>query len=463
MTSQAGLRAASMILSIATTAVIARYLSVEEFSSFSRVFAYIGFFGLFADLGFGLVVIRNSKGDPVRADSLVRQIAGFSALYAIPLFLVGTGVGLLVFNGNPTVQLGILILSPGIITGIVAASYAPSFQTKMKLHQLVGVDVATRLVLFMATVVIVLIDPAQSLMWLFVSSTAISLVQLLAIRRLSGVGRETLQLRSTTRLIRDNWPFIISAMLVFLYMKVDSLIITIIGDDEAVATYAIAYRVFQAVLVGAGIASATLIARMAQMEEGDALGQMFRASSRFSLALGLMVGVTGILSSKLAMIIAGGSDYSSGGPVLQLLFVSAMLAYANTFAGPAIALLGLRRLYLLIQAFNVALNIALNVILIPRWGALGAAMAMVITSFMGFVGAYTVLWRKTGLFVKWPVALKTLVAASLALAAGWSLNAVLVEPVGALAAGLMLVVLLPWAGLVRVDEVKGLVKPRTGQ
>ncbi len=92
-----------------------------------------------------------------------------------------------------------------------------------------------------------------------------------------------------------------------------------------------------------------------------------------------------------------GSDFVSG---YHLMFVISVGLLARAAVGPAerlLNMLGERRSCALVYASSFALNVVLCVVLIPRLGLLGAAIASAIALLFESVGLFAVAKYRLGL------------------------------------------------------------------
>jgi O-antigen/teichoic acid export membrane protein len=296
--------------------------------------------------------------------------------------------------------------------------------------------------------------------WLFAVSTAAALAQVLLIRRIAGAGRESFHPGPVLGLMREGWPIVAAAVLTFVYGKADGLIMALVASNEAVAIYSVAYKVFQAAMMGAGILSATTVVKLAASTAGDTrrLESHFRLGTRVSMWVGAIIAVSGIFISDLVMRVVAGTEYAVGGPVLSLLLIAVSMAYATALAGPTIALLGYQRRYLLQRIPIVLTNIVANLLLIPRFGAMGAASAMVLTGVLGMVASFAILWRGAGLSINWAHAIGSVLGIAASVAVGAFVSIHLGPVAAAAAAGLMCAGLLVATGLVRPAEIRSVLR-----
>jgi PST family polysaccharide transporter len=89
-----------------------------------------------------------------------------------------------------------------------------------------------------------------------------------------------------------------------------------------------------------------------------------------------------------------GEAFASAGIVAQVHLVSVVFVSISVARGRVLVIHGLTRFAMCTALIGGAVNIVLNVVLIPQWGPIGAAIATVATHAMAAVGS-TLLYKPT--------------------------------------------------------------------
>lgn len=90
--------------------------------------------------------------------------------------------------------------------------------------------------------------------------------------------------------------------------------------------------------------------------------------------------------SKEIIFIAGGKDYVSGEKTLRILMVAVVFAIAGSFYSNCILVVNRREKYCLVATLCAAfLNILLNIVIIPKFGIVGAAVTTVFAELLNFL------------------------------------------------------------------------------
>jgi O-antigen/teichoic acid export membrane protein len=104
-----------------------------------------------------------------------------------------------------------------------------------------------------------------------------------------------------------------------------------------------------------------------------------------SLILGVPVALGGVLLARDVIVTVYGPDYASGIFAFQVLCLTAGLMFLSSMYGSQLPLLGRQRLLLVDVCAGAAVNVALNLILVPTHSLDGAAVATLAAELVVFV------------------------------------------------------------------------------
>ena len=190
-------------------------------------------------------------------------------------------------------------------------------------------------------------------------------------------------------ILKKSFPYAFAVLLMILYTSVDSIMIEqLLSDGFAeVDDYASAFRLLNAVIVVSYMFSGLLLPMFSRMlKVQESVRQLLQFSFEMLMAgsITLAIGCIFYRNDIMILLYENGSAYT--GSILALLMTSfiaicgltpySALMTANDSLKPMNRIFG----------FTVFLNIALNLILIPQFKALGAAIATCITQYTVFIG-----------------------------------------------------------------------------
>lgn len=184
-------------------------------------------------------------------------------------------------------------------------------------------------------------------------------------------------------------PVFLAAALGTAYYRIDLLMVHVIKGAPAAALYATSYRVFEAVMLPAGVVAALVLPAVFRVTPEERARVALRVTGG-AVALTLAGGVVvEVFAPNLLRIVFGG-DYAAGTAALRVLGVATVVTAATTVLAQVHAVwrpVRLAKIWLV----ALVLNVGLNLVLIPHFAAAGAAWATLICQ----VGAAIVLVRDT--------------------------------------------------------------------
>jgi PST family polysaccharide transporter len=183
-------------------------------------------------------------------------------------------------------------------------------------------------------------------------------------------------------------PMILSAMTVALYSRIDVFMLGVLIGPSAAGLYSAATLLSEGFYLLPTAIMAAAAPRLARLYVADS-GSFLNALSRLVTLLsggGLVVVALTLATASLAISILFGPDYSDAGAILRIHIWSTWMVFVSTACDSWYINKDLRRLYLAKTACAAALNIVLNLLLIPRWQGEGAALATVIAYAFSAIG-----------------------------------------------------------------------------
>ncbi|MBV9545314.1 MAG: flippase [Chloroflexi bacterium] len=181
----------------------------------------------------------------------------------------------------------------------------------------------------------------------------------------------------SVRWIRESWPLFLNQLLQGLFFKIDALLLPGLGGLAAAGAYGAAYRVSE----GAGIISSSFtLALFPRLSRTADLAEAYRLGLRMLLqiALPLTAGVA-LLSAPIVAIVGGQQYLPDSATALAILICYLPLSYANGLTQYVLIAAGRQRLLTVAFVAVFIFNVAGNVLLIPRYTFVGAALVTVLS------------------------------------------------------------------------------------
>ena len=361
----------------------ARYLGVGNFGLLNYAVALVAVFAAIAPLGMEGLVVREMIRAPETIGQWVGTVVGFRAMAAVLCACLAMAAIALLRPGE-TLPLAMVAL---LAAGLIAQSLESGellFQARGCLSRLI----VPRLVLFLflTPVKVAAILSGLSLIWFVVLTTleqvASGLITWHLVRReLGDVHRMQFTPFRGWQLIAVSWPMAVSALAVMLYLKLSQLMLSRMLDDNALGLYSAAIRFSEAAgFVPMALATSLLPGLMRNHEEGPdeysrALLQYFRlnAGIAYFLCLLLCLGAPWLIHRLF------GPDYTLSVPVMMIHVWSLVFVFLGVARGQHLLTKRQTGHSLMFNSIGLIMSLGFNLLLIPRWGIIGAATATVLS------------------------------------------------------------------------------------
>lgn len=359
---------------------LARYLGPSDFGLFGAATA-ITFFGVVAtQLGLDGLVQRELVRRPGETGTILGTVTVLGLAFAVVAWGVLAGCAMCI--DDPALRRLVLWLAVlGVPQALAVWEYL--FQARSDLRPVV---LGQNLCFFLCLGVRALLISrgasvtAFAVVVVFERLTAALVVMTWAFRR-HPPGRLGFDASLARAMVKESWPVWISALLTTLYQKVDLVFVAQWRDAAEAGVYAAATRItelwWSISMVIATAVLPDLVSTRQRSEESyhRALRKYFDASVALSLSAAV---VMSFVARPLVQLLFGPS-YADSASILVIQFWAGIFVYLSVARSRHLITSGRRLVELWFALGGVVLNLAANVILIPRYGAIGAAWAGLIT------------------------------------------------------------------------------------
>ena len=379
---------AARVVDAAFAVVYLRLLGRADVGAYQFLVIFTTYLDTLVDFGLNALVAREVSRGSVTAQAAFRAVN----ILRLGLWVVGLPVVAIVYgplretaNLSPEAALAGCTFYVALLPTVLAKTATGVLWAAERLELTAGVSVVATLL--RTALGGVALFGGFGLVGLAVSSALTNVVTAVALWRLAARTPPALGVAESRAIVwlRESWPLFLNQLLQGLFFKVDGLLLLPLAGAVAGGTYAAAYKVSE----GAGIVSSTftlaLFPRLSRSSDpsaaanaGEVLADAYRLPLRLLLQVGfpLAAGIA-LLAEPVVTVVAGREYLPESAIALGILICYLPLSYANGLTQYVLIAAGRQRL--LTGAFIAALvfNVAANLILIPRFGYVGAAWVTV--------------------------------------------------------------------------------------
>jgi O-antigen/teichoic acid export membrane protein len=359
---------------------VANYLGRASNGVINGATVYIYFFSAIATLGLDQFIVKELHQYPQNRDQilgtafLMKVAAG---LCCIPL--IWAAYQLYPAKGTPYFY--VLIFSGiGVVQAFnVIDSY---FQSQVKSKYIMQVQLGGNIV--SAIIKILLIVNHMPLVY-FVYAYATDFL-LLSIgyyftyqQRGSSVFNWTYNSKLAKKLLTFSWPLIISGIMVTLYMKIDQIMLQNLAGLKEAGAYATVARFSEAWNFIPTIIVTTLFPAILNARRDDTERYKKRIQHLYDLMIYISLPIAVMMTFAAPVIYKlYRPEFAYAAPVLAVHIWSGLFVFLGAASGQYLIAENYNKLTFIRTGFGAIVNIALNLVLIPKMGMMGAAIATLI-------------------------------------------------------------------------------------
>jgi O-antigen/teichoic acid export membrane protein len=230
--------------------------------------------------------------------------------------------------------------------------------------------------------------------------------------------------RGAWSLVKEALPLGLSQVAILLYYNSDVIMLGVWSNDHTVGIYSTAYQMMLMPLLLAGALYTAYFPQLAKKHaDPQQSARLSNELLRLLIWMGFPLAALGWAFGRHVIVLLYGVGFSESGPLFEWLSLNLALVFVNNGIGSPLLAWGQQRLHFCITAVAAALNVALNLVLIPHYGAWGAVITTILAEAVVTVVCLIVRRKNVPVVMTpsgwWAVSCATLLAVMLKLLVVW--------------------------------------------
>lgn len=401
-------RAFSTLFGLLALAAVTRYLGQEKFGWYTTVSTFLQFFAILADFGLTLISAQLISEPDSDEEKITSNL--FSLRLLISCFFFGSAMILIWFFPYPLIiKQGVLVLTGALFAVTMQNIFMGLFQKHLRMDKVAIGDAGGRFLIFIGyfgciwlkwgllpiLAVSVLANVSQFFLLLYYSRAFVRI-------------RLTFNWLIYKEIFKRSWPIAISIAFNLIYLKADTIILSLARSQSEVGVYGAAYRVIDVaatlpvMFMGIMLPHLTATWRL----DKEKFKHYFRRGFDFMSLLGLPFVIGGIYLATPLMSFLAGREFADSGPYLQILLVALLTIFFGALSGHIIVAINKQRVMIWGYLIDAVLSLIGYLIFIPRYGAYGAGWVTVFSEALIMLMTFFVVektiraWPSFAIFAK---------------------------------------------------------------
>lgn len=454
---------AQKVIAFVYFTVLANYLGSTQTGEYFLALSLIVMFSVFADWGVTSVIIRDIATQSERAAQTLREAIGLKIPLTIFSMLAVVGFSSLLNYDVQIIQLVALATPILAADGISTLFYGVLRGQQNLRYEAVGIFIGQLASATLGTVVL-FVNPRLDLLILTLLVGSLWNACFAGVHVARRLGPRALiphwSLKASKVLLRTSMAFGLAGLFVKIYSSIDSILLSLYEGKEAVGIYAVAYKLTYAFqfLPMAFVGAIYPAMSSSFQRDKERLRQLFDHSVWYMavLAVPITFGIASTASVLIPLFYPNG--YGEAVAALEILVFVLLFIFLDFPVGSLLNAAHKQGIKTAVMGLTMVVNTVLNVILIPRFGVVGACWAAVASFVVLFFVSFWFVRRiipyglRELLHRMVPIVLAGIIMSFVVLVLKSYLHLFLLMPIGAAAYVLALFVLRG----VRLEELRRL-------
>lgn len=399
-------------LSLISIIFLTRYLGTNGFGQYVTITVFVNAVAVFAEFGLDQIFIKEYYKTP-RKKQLLANTFALKIFLALFVFIIGALIGHF-FPYASVVKTGIWIYALASFIISVEALFLGIFQINLQMHYQTIAETVNRII----TVILVIVAVYLNLGLLFIifsfalGSTVQFLMTYVWADKIIKI-KFDFNFKLWKSILIKAIPLGASSILVFIYYKIDTVILSVLKPSYDVGIYGASYKVLDIVIIFPAMFCGLVFPILANIFAQNKIARfnkIIQKSFDVLAVTGMPITVIMLALARPLILLVAGNQFLPSILVLQILAPTAILIFLNWIFWVAL-IGGDKQKFLIIPYLFISIfNIGLNLILIPHYSYFGAAISTVVTQFFALIIPWTMTKNYFKTTIKLVIALKTLIA-----------------------------------------------------
>jgi len=393
----------AIAISVGLVMVLTRYMGTQGYGDYAIVLTYLGFAGIVVDMGFYSITVREISKPRANIPRIVGNVLSLRTFLSVLLF--GGAIGLVfLLPYSMNIKLGVTIASLAYLFISLRQIGVSVFQAKLRMGNNVIVDLTTRIVnLLLVFILIGMGYGILAVLGALIIANGLGFVLTMVLARRFTKISFTIDKKVWKSLFWQAVPMAIALVLIKIYFQVDIIFLSFMKGSHDVGIYSAAYKVLEVLITVPAMFVASILPSLSfhvAKKHFKRIKYLFQRSFDFLALMAFPITVGGILLARPIMKFVAGDQFEGSEKVLIWILVALSFIFLNTLMGNVMLAYHKQHRLIWQGVLGVVVNIGLNLILIPRYSYLGAAVATLITEGLvlllmtGMVGKELKLWPR---------------------------------------------------------------------
>lgn len=364
--------------------IIARFLGAEKYGIMNYVISFVTLFQVIALFGLDNIEVREEAKKDKDPNVIIGTAFAIKMILAIITFFITVAVSFFIEDDiNTTIYVAVYALSViantlTVIRNRFTSLVQNEFVVKAEIiRTLIGIII--KIVLWQLNVHLIWFIAAMAFDFVLLGAGYIVAYKI----KLGKIKEWKFDRQYAKFLIKEAFPLLLTSAAVFIYQRIDQVMIGNLVDKEAVGFFATATRFVEILMFIPAMLTHTITPILVETRKKNKKIYNQKAQTFMNITFWTSLGLATVLSLLAFWIVryTYGENYLQAVPIMKVLAFKVPAFALSTTAGAMLVIEGLQKWAIIRDLFGCVVCIALNWMLLEQFGAIAAA-AIAIVSYV---------------------------------------------------------------------------------
>lgn len=402
----------SIALGLVTVAIMTRYLGPIGFGQYTTIITFLSFFAVAADLGLTLVTVQMITQPNINQDEVLSNLFSLRLFTAVILLLLAP-ISIFFFPYDPQIKIGVMLATSSFLFVALNQILVGLFQKNLRLDRVSIAEIVSRIILAIGIFLVAHYNLGLNgiIIVTALSSLTSFLLHYLFSLKLARI-KLNFNFKIWQEIIKKSWPIGLTIVFNLIYLRADTLILSLFKSQSEVGIYGATYKVIDVLItlpfIFAGIVLP--IMTVGWQTNPTRFKTVMQKAFDFMTILALPIFFGAQFVAKPIMTLVAGEAFTASGDVLKILIAACSIIYIGTMFSHGVIALDKQKKIIGAYVFTAITALAGYLIFIPRYSYYGAAWVTIYSELIIALASFYIVWKYSHFLPNLKVLFKSLIA-----------------------------------------------------
>jgi len=388
-------KAVSIALGLIAVAIMTRYLGPIGFGQYTTIITFLSFFAVAADLGLTLVTVQMISQPGIDQDEVLSNLFSLRLFTAVFLLLLAP-LSVFFFPYDPQVKIGVMLAAASFLFVALNQILVGLFQKNLRLDKVSIAEIASRIILAVGIFLVARFNYGlNGIVIVTVLSSLLSfLLHYLFSLKLAKI-KLNFNFKIWQEIIKKSWPIGLTIVFNLIYLRADTLILSLFKGQAEVGIYGATYKVIDVLItlpfIFAGIVLP--IMTLGWQTSKERFNMIMQKAFDFMVILALPLVFGAQFVAERIMTLVAGEDFAASGVILKILIAASSIIFVGTMFSHGVIALDKQKKIISAYIFTAISALAGYLIFIPKYSYYGAAWVTIYSELIIALASFYIVWK----------------------------------------------------------------------